>query len=139
LALYISVPAASATRSRPDAAAVIAGLRPTKTPSLREMVAFGCFFHAFDGQNTNRPSSETSAGTSVSDVTSMTPTPIASAGPSDPKNPSDASSSTRNATTTAPAADAMTSPTRSTETTIAVFLSSPARRRSRYRNRMNRM
>ena len=61
----------------------------------------------------------------------MTPTAMASAGPSEPKKPSEASSSTRNATITAPAADVMTSPTRCTVTTIAVRLSSPARSRSR--------
>ena len=94
-------------------------------------MAFGWRCHAFDGQKTYRPSSDTIAGIRVSDVTSMTATAIASAGPSEPKKPSEASSSTRNATMTAPAAEAMTSPTRWTEVTIAVFLSSPARSRSR--------
>ena len=110
--MYQKQPLASATSRPPETAATNAGRRPTALPSRRESVAFGWRCHAFDGQKTYRPSSDTTAGISVSEVISMTPTAIASAGPSEPKNPSEASSSTRNATMTAAAADAMTSPTR---------------------------
>jgi hypothetical protein len=65
------------------------------------MVPVGWRCHALDGQKTNRPSSDTTAGIKVSAVMSMTATAIASAGPSEPKNPSDASRSTRKATMTA--------------------------------------
>ena len=87
--------------------------------------------HAFDGQNTRVPSSETTAGTRVSPARSVTATAMASAGPSDLNRPSVDRVSTRNAAITAPAADVIASPTRVTADTIAVFGSSPARRRSR--------
>ena len=64
---------------------------------------------------------------------------MASAGPSDLNSPSVDRVSARNAMMTAPAAEAIASPTRVTALTIAVFGSSPARSRSRYRNIRNRM
>ncbi len=115
----------------PEATAVTSGRRATVLPSRVYKLAFGSRFQDFDGQKTARPISDTRAGTSVSAVISMTPTAIASCGPSAPKDLNLARRSTRKATMTAPAAEVIASPTRSTVTIIAVFLSSPSRSRSR--------
>ena len=101
--------------------------------------AFGSRRHDLDGQNTRGPSSETTAGISVSPAISVTATAIASAGPIDRSTLSVDSSSARNATMTTPAAEAITSPTRVTALTIACLASSPPRSRSRYRNIRNKM
>src|SRR5262249_58913712 len=97
-----------------------------------------CVYQALDGQKTLVPSRETIAGISVRPANSVVKTAMASAGPSDLNRPSVDSVSARNAMMTAPAADAIASPTRDTALIIAVFESSPARRRSRYRNIRNR-
>jgi hypothetical protein len=65
-----------------------------------------------DGQNTRRPSSDTTAGTRVSPAISVTATAMASVGPSDRNRLRVDSSRARKATMTTPAAEAMTSPTR---------------------------
>ena len=68
----------------------------------------------------------------------VTATAIARVGPSDRKMLSDDSVSARKAAMTTQAAEAIPSPTRVTDWTIASFLSSPRRSRSRYRNIRNR-
>ncbi len=95
------------------------------------VVPSGCFCQDLLGQNTLGPSSETTAGTSVRPAIAMTMTAMARPGPIDRKLPRVANSIAPNAMTTAPAAEAMASPTRSTATIMACFLSSPARSRSR--------
>ena len=82
--------------------------------------------HAFDGQNTFVPSSDTIAGISVRPATRVVATAMARAGPSDLNRPSVDRVSARNAMMTAPAAEAMASPTRVTALIIAVFGSSPS-------------
>src|SRR5437764_453416 len=135
--LNVSTPDASAPSSATDATITTPGRRATTRPTAANRVARGARSAERDGQNTHRPSTVTTAGTRVSAAASMTATPIARAGPSVVKNPSVASTSAPNAAITANAADAIASPTRSTAATTASAGSSPARRRSRYRNNRN--
>ena len=93
--------------------------------------AFGSRRHDFDGQKTRGPSSETTAGISVSPAISVTATAIASVGPSERSTLSVDSNSARNATMTTPAAEEMTSPTRATAVAIACLESAPPRNCSR--------
>ena len=93
--------------------------------------AFGSRRQALDGQNTRGPSSDTTAGTSVSPAIRVTATAIASVGPSERSTLRVDRSSARNATMTTPAAEEITSPTRATALAIACLESSPRRSRSR--------
>ena len=93
--------------------------------------ACGSRRHDRDGQNTRGPSSDTTAGISVSPAVNVTATAIASAGPIDRSTLSVEASSARNAAMTTPAAEAITSPTRVTALAIACLASSPLRSRSR--------
>lgn len=122
---------ASAASTSPDTTANRTGCRPSASPMAPNRAAFGSFFHAFDGQNTLVPSSETMAGTSVSAASTVTATAMASAGPMERKMPSVDRTSAMNATMTAPPADAMASPARSIECETAVLLSRPCRSASR--------
>ena len=117
--------------SSAEAAANTPGRRPTARPMEAKCVPLASRFQEFDGQNTRAPSSDTTAGTSVSPASRVTATAIASAGPSDRSIPSEDSNRARKAMITAPAADAIASPTRVTALTIALLASSPARSRSR--------
>ena len=126
-----SAPSASRISTRPEAAANTAGRRPRAPPIAVNAAPFGSRCHAFDGQNTAVPISDTTAGISVRAAMRVTATAIARVGPSDRKMLSDDSVSARKAAMTTQAAEAMTSPTRVTDWTIASFLSSPRRSRSR--------
>ena len=115
------------------------GCRPRDRPIAANRAAFGSVFQAFDGQKTRVPSSETTAGTSVSPAVAALKTAMARAGPSSRKSDRLDSVSARNAIITAPAAVAMAGPTRAMALSIACLEGSPARSRSRYRNSRNRM
>lgn len=115
----------------PATRATATGLRPTRPPIRWKAVPLGWCCQVLDGQNTFGPISDTTAGTRVNAAIAITITAMARPGPIDLNEPNVASNIAPKAITTAPAAEAMASPTRSTETIIASFLSSPARSRSR--------
>lgn len=132
------MPSDRATRTSPESAAVNAGLRCTPRPRAANRAFCGSCCHDFDGQKTFGPISDTTAGISVRPAIRVTVTEMASAGPICLRKPSVDSTSARNAMMTAPAAEAMASPTLATALIMACFGSSPARRRSLYRNIRNR-
>jgi hypothetical protein len=66
---------------RPEAAAKRAGRLPTALPMAAKWVPLGSFCQALEGQNTRRPSSDTTAGTRVRPATRVTATAIARVGP----------------------------------------------------------
>lgn len=107
--------------------------RPRAQPAAGrgEPAAFGSRCHDFDGQNTAVPMSDTTAGISVRAATRVTATAMARVGPSDRKMLRDDNVRARNAAMSTSVAEAITSPTRVTDWTIACFLFSPRRSRSR--------
>ncbi len=107
------------------------GRRASERPAAANRADSGSTRYFFDGQNSARPSTVTTAGTRVSAASSVTATAIASAGPIARKMPSEESTSAMKATITAPPADAMASPARSSAWATAGRVASPSRSRSR--------
>src|SRR5487761_1465882 len=112
--------------------AITAGRRATMPPMRLEIVGFrDLLSQALLGQKTLGPTIATSAGTSVSAASIITPTQITSPGAIDEKMPNLAKNSAVNEVSTTSAADKIASPAWLSAKDTAPRVWSPVRNRSR--------